>query len=121
MTYVFSVYRLFSRVPLILTPDVGDVYVFPNPAKSGAKPVFHIETDSADKVEIQIHDFTGRLIYTHTITAGPALLARNNRLTCAYEYEWDAKNTATGAYFYVVVVSKGGGKTVRKGKFAIIR
>ncbi|MDO8806151.1 MAG: fibronectin type III domain-containing protein, partial [Elusimicrobiota bacterium] len=120
-TAAFSVYRLFSRVPLVLTPAVGEVYVFPNPAKGEAKPVFHIETDSADKVEIRIHDFTGRQIHTKTITAGPALVNRNNKLTYAYEYEWEAGNAASGAYFYVVIVSKGGGKTLRKGKFAVIR
>jgi len=120
-TAAFSVYRLFSRVPLIRTADVGDVYVFPNPAKRGAKPVFHIEIDAADKVEIRIHDFTGRLIHTKTMESPPTLLSRNNKLTYAYEYEWDAKNAASGAYFYVVIVNRSGGKTIRKGKFAIIR
>ena len=121
-TEIFSVYRLFSMVPVLSTPEiVGSVYVFPNPAKNGARPVFHIETETADKVEIKVIDFTGRVIHKKTLTGGPLLVNRNNQLVSAYEYEWDAKGAASGAYFYLIKISGAGGETIRKGKFAVIR
>jgi hypothetical protein len=115
-----SLYRLFSTVPIVRTVDVGEVYVFPNPAKKGAKPVFHVETEAADKVEIEILDFSGKVIHKKMLTGLPALINRNNKLTNAYEYEWDAKNAASGVYFYLVKINRGGGETSRKGKFAVI-
>lgn len=97
------------------------VYVFPNPAKNGAKPVLHIEAGTADKVEIQILDFTGKVIHKETLTGGPALVSRNNLLAYAYEYEWDPENAASGAYLYRIKISNSSGETIRKGKFALLK
>jgi hypothetical protein len=54
------------------------------------------------------------------LTGLPELINRNNKLTNAYEYEWDAKNAASGVYFYLIKINRGGGESSRKGKFAVI-
>ena len=70
---------------------------------------------------MQIFDFTGRLVHKRTLAGDPKETTRDNKTAYAYEYEWDASNAASGAYFYLVTIETANGKSSRKGKFAIIR
>ncbi|MBI4657037.1 MAG: hypothetical protein HY746_09885, partial [Elusimicrobia bacterium] len=99
---------------------LGEVYVFPNPAKDPENPVFHIETGIADKVKIIIYTVSGRLALDHTITQMPQMIDDGNGLSYAYEYTW-TENIPSGVYYYFIESEKSGQKLKSKGKFAVIR
>jgi len=99
---------------------LGEVYVFPNPAKGGAKPVFHIEVGIADSVEITIYTISGRTAHERTLTAAPAVLDDGNGLAYAYEYTWDG-HIPSGVYYYSIKAEKAGQKLKKTGKFAVVR
>ena len=99
---------------------LGEVYVFPNPAKGGAKPVFHIEVGIADSVDITVYTVSGRLAHERALTAAPAVLDDGNGLAYAYEYTWDG-HIPSGVYYYAVKAEKAGQKLKKTGKFAVVR
>jgi hypothetical protein len=42
-------------------------------------------------------------------------------LSYAYEYTWDITDVSSGVYFYIITIDTGSTKTIKKGKFAIIK
>ncbi|MBI4803067.1 MAG: hypothetical protein HY796_11140, partial [Elusimicrobia bacterium] len=113
-----------SAPKVLAGPDpafrLGEVYVFPNPAKGGAVPTFHIECGIADKVTIKIYTISGRPAHEHTITGAPAALDGGNGLSYAYEYAWRGR-IPSGVYYYYIEAEKAGQKLKNTGKFAVVR
>ena len=109
---------------LLAGPDptfrLNDAYVFPNPAKGGAKPVFHIEVGIADSVKILVYTVSGREAHEHTITGLPVILDDGNGLDYAYEYTWDG-HIPSGVYYYLVEAERAGQKLKKTGKFIVVR
>lgn len=98
---------------------VGEVFVFPNPAKRGARATFHIQCDGAERVEIRVYDLAGESVHEASLSGPPSLVDRGEGLRPAYEYVWDTSGAASGVYLYAVAVH-GQSKTVRRGKLAVI-
>ncbi|MEW6041337.1 MAG: polymer-forming cytoskeletal protein, partial [Elusimicrobiota bacterium] len=103
---------------------LGEVYSYPNPAKNGQNPTFHIEVGLADKVEIMIFNIAAELIHTTQIDGWRVT---TSGLRSYYEYTWPATNNAgqpiaSGVYIYYIKAEKSGYTpiTVIK-KCAIIR
>ncbi|MBI4054847.1 MAG: hypothetical protein HY402_01795 [Elusimicrobia bacterium] len=100
---------------------LGEVYVYPNPARGGASPVLHIEVGAADRVRIQIFTLSGQLAHEASLTGAPSLLDDGQGPQEAYEYAWK-EHVPSGVYLYVIEVSKSGVGPLRKtGKFAVVR
>ncbi len=99
---------------------LGEVYVFPNPAKGSEAPTFHIETGLADSVKITIYTVSGRAAHEYTLTGMPAELDDGNGLSYAYEYTWRG-HIPTGVYLYYIEAQKAGQKLKKTGKFAVVR
>ncbi|MBI4801524.1 MAG: PQQ-binding-like beta-propeller repeat protein [Elusimicrobia bacterium] len=99
---------------------LGEVYVFPNPAKGGAVPTFHIECGIADKVTIKIYTVLGRPAHEHTITGAPAALDDGNGVNYAYEYAWRG-HIPSGVYYYYIEAEKAGKNLKKTGKFGVVR
>ncbi len=91
--------------------SLGETYVFPNPARGGESPKFHIES-SADAVDIRVFDVSGEVKYNVSIGNPPASL----------EHTWDISGVGSGVYSYVVTARKDGQGALRKtGKLAVIK
>ncbi|OGS65610.1 MAG: hypothetical protein A3J79_09240 [Elusimicrobia bacterium RIFOXYB2_FULL_62_6] len=99
---------------------LGEVYVFPNPAKAGARPVFHIETGIADSVKVLVYTVAGQIVHERALTGPPAALNDGNGFSYAYEYAW-AGHIPSGVYYYLVEAAKAGQKLKKTGKFAVVR
>jgi len=95
---------------------LGEVYVYPNPAKGGKVPVFHIEVGKADTVKIRVFTVAGQLAHEATLSGAPQAIGS----AYAYEYTW-AGRIASGVYYYTIEAGNGGRKIRTKGKFAVIR
>jgi len=98
------------------TFKLGEVYVYPNPAKGGKVPIFHIEVGVADTVKIRIYTVSGQLAHDTTLAGMPRVIGS----VYAYEYAWEGR-IASGVYYYTVEASNGGRKIKTRGKFAVIR
>ena len=113
-----------SNFGVLAGPDaafrLGEVYVFPNPAKGTEAPVFHIETGIADSVKITIYTVSGRAAHEHTLAGLPAELDDGNGLSYAYEYTWSG-HIPSGVYLYYIEAQKAGVKLKKTGKFAVVR
>jgi hypothetical protein len=95
-------------------------YVFPNPARGGTQPTFHIELGLAERVLIKIYDASGRQVHEVTLTHA-ALIDAGQGMQYAYEYTWSG-TLASGVYFYTVEATKNGHEDIRaQGKFGVIR
>lgn len=99
---------------------LNEVYVYPNPAKGGQVPIFHIETGIADSVKIAIYDVSGDVAHNHTITGPPGAINDGNGLEYAYEYAWRG-HIPNGVYYYAIESQKDGRKLKKTGKFAVVR
>lgn len=99
---------------------LGEVYVYPNPAKGGQVPTFHIETGIADSVKINVYAVSGDLVHSYTATGTPATVDDGQGTQYAYEYAWRG-HIASGVYYYAIEAQKDGKKLKRTGKFAVIR
>lgn len=97
-----------------------EVYVFPNPAKRGKVPVFHIEVGIADTVKITVYTVAGEEAHRYTLAGTPAVIEDGNGTDYAYEYAWQG-HIPSGVYYYVVEAEKAGRKLRKTGKFAVIR
>ncbi|MBI4657151.1 MAG: fibronectin type III domain-containing protein [Elusimicrobia bacterium] len=120
----FSIYQIVStNEPLQVQSDfkLGEVYVYPNPARGGAVPVFHIETGIADRVEIYIYNVSGELAHKTVLTGIPQLIDDGQGQQYAYEYSWSGY-ISSGIYLYIVKTEKSGLETLKKtGRFAVVR
>ena|GEM_PF-2193313 len=98
-----------------------EIYVFPNPARGGAKPTFHVEVGLADGLSIRIYDVSGRLVHSGGIEGPPGTVNDGQGLEYAYEYVWEGR-IASGVYFYAIEARKGGQASIRKsGKLGVVR
>ncbi|OGR52448.1 MAG: hypothetical protein A2049_08360 [Elusimicrobia bacterium GWA2_62_23] len=95
---------------------LGQVYVYPDPAKGGKVPTFHIEVGLADTVEIRVFSVAGKQVHERTLGGSPQFLGG----AYAYEYQW-AGHIASGVYYYTIEAQRGGRKLRTKGKFAVVR
>gem|GEM_PF-836397 len=124
-TMHFSVYQVMAEgVTVQATADaafrLGEVYVYPNPAKGGAKPTFHIETGIADSVKLKVFTVSGEQAHEHTIGGTPDIINDGNGPSYAYEYIWDG-HIPSGVYYYAIEARQGGRTLKKAGKFAVIR
>ncbi|MBI4802202.1 MAG: right-handed parallel beta-helix repeat-containing protein [Elusimicrobia bacterium] len=116
----FSTYQILivQEKPLEVPAnfELGEIYAFPNPAKRGINPAIHIEAGIADRIDINIYDITGQLIKSAILTGSPQLIDDGQGAEYAYEWTWDASNTGSGVYIYVVKAHKNGEtlKAIRK-------
>ena len=98
-----------------------DLYVYPNPARAGAKPVIHLAVGLADGVTIRIFDVSGRQVHEANVDKPPAVIDDGTGPKYAYEYAWDG-HIPSGVYFYTVEAKKSGQGSIRKaGKLAVVR
>lgn len=95
---------------------LGEVYVYPNPAKGGKVPTFHVEAGLADTVKIRVYTVAGQLVHERVLTGNPQIVGT----AYAYEYFW-AGRIASGVYYYNIEAEKAGKKLNAKGKFAVVR
>lgn len=107
----FSQYQVLSGgIGTAAVTGFGDVYAFPNPARNGVNPTFHVEAPGADSVRIRVYDLTGKRVFERTLTGATP-----------FEGLWDVSGVGSGVYYYHVEAS-GGGRTERKtGKLAVIK
>ena len=94
----------------------GEIYVYPNPARGGAVPVFHVECGVADAVEIRIYTISGREAHETTLGGLPQVV--DGRY--AYEYAWRG-HIPSGIYMYAIEAQKSGRKLKKTGKFSVVR
>lgn len=99
---------------------LGEVYVYPNPAKGGQIPTFHIEVGVADSVKITVYSVAGEVAHNHTITGLPSVINDGNGLEYSYEYAWRG-HIPSGVYYFTIEAQKSGKKTRKTGKFAVVR
>jgi hypothetical protein len=98
------------------TFKLGEVYVYPNPAKGGKVPIFHVEVGVADTVKIRVYTVAGQLAHDTTLTGTPQVIGA----AYAYEYAWEGR-IASGVYYYTIEAERSGKKIKSRGKFAVVR
>lgn len=99
---------------------LGEVYIYPNPARGGQIPTFHTEVGIADSVKITIYTVSGDVAHTYTINGQPSTIDDGHGLEYAYEYAWRG-HIPSGVYYYAIEAQKAGKKLRKTGKFAVIR
>lgn len=114
--YGVSMVSAGRSVPSALAFQLGDVYVYPDPAKDGVEPVFHVEVGQSDSVKITVYNVAGRVVHEHTLTGAPQWV----RGAYAYEYPWTG-HIASGVYYYTIEAERGGSKLRASGRFAVVR
>ena len=126
-SYPVSIVEKVSRFRASETDDVavsaadaefklGEGYVYPNPAKGGKVPTFHVEVGIADIVKIRVYTVAGQLAHERVLTGSPQTVGS----VYAYEYPWEGR-IASGVYYYTVEAERGGKKLKARGKFAVVR
>ncbi len=95
---------------------LGEVYVYPDPAKGGRVPTFHIEVGTADSVKLRVFSVAGQLAHEVTLTGSPQAVGS----VYAYEYAWNGR-IASGVYYYTMEAERSGKKLKAKGKFSVVR
>ena len=118
----FSLYQVLAPVKPQVNADftLGEVYVFPNPARAGAIPTFHIEVGIADTVHIQIYTISGEPAHETTLVGTPQTINDGQGPQYAYEYAWNG-HIPSGIYLYVLTAKKGGARIKKTGKFVVVR
>ncbi|MBI2071176.1 MAG: hypothetical protein HYT79_11310 [Elusimicrobia bacterium] len=113
-----------TTTPQTFGPDpkfqLGEVYAYPNPAVSGAKPVIHIEAGLADSARILIYSIAGELIKEGSLSGLPQVIDDGQGPQYAYEWGWDG-HIPSGTYFYLIEAKKGSEILRAKGKFHVVR
>ena len=102
------------------TFGLRDVFVFPNPAKGGAKPTIHVEAGVADQVTIKIFNLAGQQMAATTLSGVPTVIDSGSGPRYAYEFTWNDR-IASGIYFYLIDAEKAGQHLTKHGKFAVVR
>ncbi len=115
----FSVYQAVLGAAPAAAPAppfyVGEVYVYPNPAVGGARPVLRASAAAGEKLAVKVYSASGRLAWEGSLSGAP--LAAGGT---AYELELRG-DFPSGVYYYLAEVSGPGGKVKRRGKFAVVR
>ena len=102
--------------PSALEFKLGEVYVYPDPAKGGKVPTFHIEVGTADSVKLKVFTVAGQLAHEAALTGNPQAVG----LVYAYEYAWTG-HIASGVYYYTVEAERAGKKLKARGRFSVVR
>ncbi|MGD9641335.1 MAG: IPT/TIG domain-containing protein [Elusimicrobiales bacterium] len=102
--------------PSALEFKLGEVYVYPDPAKGGKVPTFHIEVGTADSVKLKVFTVAGQLAHEATMTGSPQAVGP----VYAYEYAWTG-HIASGVYYYTVEAERAGKKLKARGRFSVVR
>jgi len=102
--------------PSALEFKLGEVYVYPDPAKGGKVPTFHIEVGTADSVKLKVFTVAGQLAHEATLTGNPQAVGP----AYAYEYAWTG-HIASGVYYYTVEAERAGKKLKARGRFSVVR
>lgn len=101
-----------------------EVYAYPNPARRGVSPTFHIEAEKADRVDINIYDLSGERVHSLSID-GPGRLIDDGSgrgPVLAFERAWDVSNVGSGVYIFAVTAHKAGRGAIRiRHKVAVIK
>ena len=105
-----------AAAPADTTFRLGEVYVFPNPAKGGKVPVFHVEVGLADSVKLRIFTVAGQQVHERILTGIPQAIGGKY----AYEYAWEG-HIASGVYYYTMEAEWSGKKLKARGRFAVVR
>jgi hypothetical protein len=107
----FSQYQVLSGgIGTSAVSGFGDVYAFPNPARNGVNPTFHVEATGADSVRVRVYDLTGKRVFERTLTGASP-----------FEGLWDVSGVGSGVYYYHVEASGGGDVKRKTGKLAVIK
>jgi len=99
---------------------LGEVYVYPNPAKGGQIPTFHVEVGIADSVKLTVYTVAGDVAHNYTVTGQPTAINDGHGLEYAYEYYWRG-HIPSGVYYYAIEAQKAGKKLRKTGKFVVVR
>ena len=102
---------LAAAAPILADPafKLGEVYSYPNPARSGKNPTIHIESGIADYLDIRIYDVSGEKVHEARIDSPPKII--NDKY--AYEYTWNTSGIPSGVYIYILIANKQGEKDIR--------
>lgn len=96
--------------------SIGNTYVFPNPAKAGARPVLHVAASGGDRLTVRVYTSSGRKAYEATLNGAPGLAGGE----LAYELELRGQ-FPSGVYYYQAEVRNGAARLKKAGKFAVVR
>jgi hypothetical protein len=115
--YHYGFYQVYS--PIAGLPFAfGEVYVFPNPSKSGDIPTLHVEVGAADKVTVRIYDISGDLVYQGRVDENQLLV--NGKPS--YEHAMNSSKFKSGVYNGVVTAEKAGKDIIRKKfRFSVVK
>lgn len=105
---VYGFFQVFAKITNP-KPNVGEVYVFPNPSKNGDVPTVHIDADKSDEVSIRIYDVSGDLVAETFVTSG---IKSENGKPC-YEHPLNPNLFKSGVYIGAVTIKRNG-QTGRK-------
>jgi hypothetical protein len=105
-----------GTTPSALEFKLGEVYVYPDPARGGKVPTFHIEVGTADSVKLRVFTVAGQLAHEQTLTGKPQAMGA----VYAYEYAWTGHITS-GVYYYTIEAERAGKKLKARGRFAVVR
>jgi len=116
--------RPLENIAGALTADpafvLQDVFVYPNPARGGAVPVFHIEAGQADRVTVTIYNLAGQRVSELVNEQAPMVVDSGDGPRYAHELPWNGP-IASGVYLYRVDAEKAGTHLHRNGKMAVVR
>lgn len=118
----FSLYAVLApMVPSNSAFAWGEVFVFPNPARGGKKPVFHIEAGIADEIAIRVYDMSGEQVVETAIGGVPQVVDRGGAgPKYAYEYTLD-QDLPSDVYLYVIQARRNGQTLKKTGSFSVVR
>lgn len=118
----FTTFGLFEEIPKNQDLGFGDVYAFPNPARAGKNPTFHIEAGGADSVLLTVYNSAGALVFESEINGPPLSVDDGQGLESAFEKLWDVSGVPSGVYRFIVKARlPGAGSITRIGKCSIIK
>lgn len=102
-----------------LAPEILHIYATPNPARDYTTfMVTHDRPESDMVMTIEVFDFSGRILWTHSEEEFP--------LTSTYSYTWDLRSSSgqpleTGMYLYRVIASSPMGQSSSKAQKLMIK
>ena len=110
-----STKNISFNVNTALSPNVGDVFISPNPVKGqGTFYIYHDFQGSNAEISIDIIDTTGRLMQTNTWHQALGITEGKTALT------WNASSLSSGLYLYRVRISCDGVNYTTKTKKLIV-
>ncbi len=108
--------QFFPQEPLPEAPKnvIGNAFGFPNPSR-GSNPIFRVESESAERMNIRIYNLAGELVTESDMPAATF------GTTPGFEWQWNADGVAPGIYQCVVTAHKDGQAFVKRFRQAVKR